>query len=78
MNIQYGVAGVLLVMGALTAWAGPDLCGEKEDGTPGPVGPEERRRLLVFASICIVCGLVVLVATLLGFQAPLATEPGVP
>jgi len=78
MNIQYVIAGVLLLSGALVAWAGPDLCGEKEDGTPGPVEPEERPRLLMFAAACIVCGLVLLVATLLGFQAPRATEPGVP
>lgn len=78
MNVQYVIAAVLIGSGALTLWAGPDLSGEKPDGTPGPVPPDERRKLQVFGVLCVVCGVCVLVATLLGYRAPPADGPGVP
>jgi len=65
MNIQYVIAGVLLVGGALTAWAGPDL-GVREDGTPFP--PDERRWVRAFGLALVACGAAVLTATLLGFR----------
>jgi hypothetical protein len=65
MSIQYVIAGVLLVGGAVTVWAGPDL-GVREDGTPFP--PGERRWVQAFGVCLMVCGAVVLAATLLGFR----------
>jgi hypothetical protein len=73
MSIQYVIAGILLVCGALTAWAGPDL-GVREDGTPFP--PRERRWVRVFGISLMVCGAAVLTATLLGFRGqPLNEMP---
>ncbi len=65
MNIQYWIAVVLLVIGAITAWAGPDL-GVREDGTPFP--PGEQRWVRLFGIGLIVCGAAVLAATILGFR----------
>ena len=73
MDIQYVISGVLLVGGAITAWMGPDL-EAREDGTP--LSPGQRRWMRVFGVVLLVCGAVVLVATLLGFRGqPL---PGLP
>lgn len=75
MSVQFGIAAALIVGGAVTAWAGPDL-GVREDGTPFP--PGERRWVRAFGLGCVACGVVVLVATLLGYRAPPADGPGVP
>ncbi len=65
MNIQYGIAAVLIVGGAVTAWAGPDL-GVREDGSPFP--PGERWWVRAFGIVLVACGVVVLTATLCGFH----------
>ncbi len=78
MTIQYVIAAALIGGGALTLWVCPDLCGEKPDGTPGPESPDERWKSRVFGVVCVVCGVCVLVATLLGYRAPPADGPGVP
>ena len=73
MHIQYVIAAVLIVGGAVTAWAGPDL-GVREDGTPFP--PGERRLVRLFGIALIVCGVVVLIASLFGFRGqPLDDMP---
>jgi hypothetical protein len=65
MSIQYVIAGVLLVGGAVTAWLGPDY-GVREDGTPFP--PGERRWVRAFGIGFMICGAFVLAATVLGFR----------
>lgn len=75
MHIQYVIAGLLLVVGAATAWAAPDV-GTNEDGTR--YSPSERRWVRWTGIACVVIGAVVLVATLLGYRAPPADGPGVP
>jgi len=65
MHIQYVLGLVLLVGGSVTAWFGPEF-GVREDSTPYP--PNEHRRLRQFGAALMVCGAVVLVATLLGFR----------
>jgi hypothetical protein len=65
MSFEYVIAGILLVGGAVTVWAGPDL-GVREDGTPFP--PGERRWVRLFGVGLMVCGAGVLAATLLGFR----------
>ena len=73
MTVQYVIAGVLIVGGAVTAWAGPDL-GVREDGTPFP--PAEKKWVRWFGLALVACGAVVLVATLLGFRGqPLDGQP---
>jgi hypothetical protein len=75
MSIQYVIAGVLLVGGAVTAWAGPDY-GVHEDGTPFP--PDERKWVRYFGIGLMVCGLVLLVATALGFRGQPLNDMPVP
>ncbi len=65
MGTQYLIAAVLLVGGAVTAWAGPDV-GVRDDGTPFP--PGEGRWVRLFGISLMVCGAVVLAATALGFR----------
>jgi hypothetical protein len=73
MNIQYAIALVLLVGGAVTAWAGPEF-GVHENGSPFP--PGERWWVRAFGIALIACGAVVLVATLLGYRGqPLIELP---
>jgi hypothetical protein len=73
MSIQYVIAVVLLVGGAVTAWLGPDY-GVREDGTPFP--PGERQWVRMFGIGLMACGAVVLAATLLGFRGqPLNDQP---
>ena len=73
MSIQYVIAGVLIVGGAVTTWIGPDL-EVRDDGTPIP--PGERRWMRLFGVTLLLCGVVVLAATLLGFRAqPLKGQP---
>jgi hypothetical protein len=75
MTIQFVIAVVLLVGGAFTAWAGPDY-GVREDGTP--FAPGERPWVRLFGIGLMVCGAVVLVATLLGFRAQPLDDMGAP
>jgi hypothetical protein len=73
MTVQYVIAGVLLLGGAVTAWAGPEL-GVREDGSPFP--PGERKWVRRFGFGLMVCGAVVLAATALGFRGqPLDDMP---
>jgi hypothetical protein len=76
MNIQYAIATMLILGGVVTVWIGPDVAGEKPDGTSGPVAPEKRFWVRAFGIGCVVCGMALLVATLLGFRGePLRELP---
>ncbi len=75
MSIQYVIAGVLLVGGAATTWLGPDH-GVREDGTPFPAG--ERRWVRLFGIGLMVCGTVLLVATVLGFRGQPLNDQSAP
>lgn len=73
MGIQSMIAGVLILGGVVTAWIGPEY-GVREDGTPFP--PKERRWVRLFGIGLAACGVVVLVATLLGSRGqPLDDMP---
>jgi len=73
MSVQYVIAGVLLVCGAVTAWLGPDF-GVTEDGKR--FSPGEKRWVRRFGVSLVVCGAAVLLATILGFRAqPLDDMP---
>jgi hypothetical protein len=74
MHVQYIMASVLIMGGIATVVVGPDVGGENPDGTNGPVKPEHRIWMRLFGVGCIVCGVILLIATLLGFRAP----PGEP
>jgi hypothetical protein len=65
MSVQKLIARMLLVGGAVAAWAGPDH-GVREDGTP--LSPGERHLVRLFGFGLVACGAVVLVATVLGFR----------
>jgi Mn2+/Fe2+ NRAMP family transporter len=69
MNIpvQYVLGAILLVAGLVTAWAGPYAT--DEDNRTGERTPQERRRIRWFGLAIAVCGVAVLIATLLGFRA---------
>jgi hypothetical protein len=75
VSAQYLIAGMLIVCGAVTAWAGPDM-GTNEDGQP--YSPSEKWWVRRFGLACTAVGLVMLVATVLGYRAPPADGPGVP
>ena len=61
--------GTVLILGGLvTAWVGPDL--PDEEHPAGERSPRERRRVRVFGLALVLCGVVVLVAALLGFRPP--------
>ena len=73
MTIQYVIAAVLLLGGSFTAWAGP-VYGVGDDGRR--FSAAERRRVRLYGIGLAVCGLVVLMATLLGFRGePLREMP---
>jgi hypothetical protein len=56
-----------LILGGLVAlWIGPDVGGKREDGTPGPATPAQLFRIRLFGVGCILCGVLLLIAKLLG------------
>jgi hypothetical protein len=74
MHFQYAFAAMLIMGGIATVVVGPDVGGEKPDGTPGPVPEHQRIWMRLFGVGCILCGVFLLIATLLGFRARLG-EP---
>jgi hypothetical protein len=75
MDIQYVISAVLIVGGTFTAWAGPEM-GVREDGSRLP--PNEKIWVRRFGISLAICGLFVLVATLLGFRGKLLDDMGAP
>ena len=69
---------VMIMGGLVTAWIGPDVGGEREDGTSGPVPEGQRFWIRAFGVACVVGGVVLLVITALGLQGPGAEGPPTP
>ncbi len=69
---------MLILGGLLAVWIGPEVGGEREHGSPGPVRPQERFWMRAFGVGCVICGAILLIATLLGFRAPGAEGPPIP
>ena len=69
----------MLILGGLAAaWIGPDVGGEKPDGSPGPVPPRQRFWVRLFGVVCVLCGAMLLIATLLGWRPQGAEGPPTP
>ena len=66
--IQYVLAAVLILGGLFTAWVGPYAT--DEDNPTGERTPEERRWIRWFGLAVACCGIVVLIAALMGFRPP--------
>ena len=62
----------------MTAWIGPDIGGERADGTPGTVLPQHRIWMRLFGVACAVCGAIVLATTFLGLWGPGAEGQSTP
>jgi hypothetical protein len=75
---MYVYSVVLILGGVATVLVGPDVGGEKEDGSPGPVPPRQRFWVRAFGMACIAGGTFLLVATLLGVRWQGAEGPPSP
>ena len=66
--IQYVMGAILVMGGLITAWIGPDL--KDEDDPDGERLPQKRLLLRLYGLALVSCGVVVLIAALLGFLPP--------
>jgi len=78
VEFQYAFAAYMILGGAAAAWIGPDVGGERPDGSSGPVPPRERIWMRLLGLTCIVFGVALLIATLLGFHGQGAEGPPIP